>query len=261
MWVFLASLNPWFSYSLLVLAILSIVIISIFGRLRAKIGDKDIGIGADENKNDKNHKKEDTKDSFLPPTVVVTRSCSDCVKIQMAMREKTEFRLREIEKNILKNQMNFCEQKLIEVDQNILSGFIQIISKKYQDKEEIEKSEIYDSVRGLLNEILERLKNEIRRSFKENGFYEYRDRELEDYLEGRIDLLRNIACQHYDNRYPSYKRWISLDDLGNLIENNFNSFKEIYMVAKEIKRKSSLDINEEINKFTEELDTFIQDKE
>ena len=90
------------------------------------------------------------------------RTCGDCIRLLMAKRIGFEVMYNTKHSNILRQQMIFTEHKIIEIEQII-------------------KSETH------LN-----FKDELRRSFKENGFNEMNDRDYQNYLEERSETLSNL---------------------------------------------------------------------
>jgi hypothetical protein len=264
MWVFLASLNPLFSYSLLVLTIIALVIIALRGKLFVQWGkDKVIGVGKGDKKEKetKESNKED-KDSIGTVTeTYIIPSCSDCILLVLGMREKAQMAMDKVENHILKDQMNFCEQKLAELTSIILNEFTKVLDKK---EVPVNESLRYEIFRSLLFEITDRIKSEIRRSFKENGFYEYVDGEFSNYINNRCDYIETISEQHYGNRYLAYSSVLPSDLISKIFYENKDRIasivREVYTTAKSVKSKASEDMDIEKQTFATEVKEFVKSR-
>lgn len=210
----------------------------------------------------------------------IRRSCGDCVLLLMGKREKLEqqYSRLEDEKNrlinsILKDQMNFAEQKLIEIQALLLNAYSEELIKKrskteYDYVEESNQSKLYY---GLLRDTLWSVKDEVRRSFKENHFATLDEFEFTRYVRDKVTAIMSQSIQHMTNLYPQSKMIITLNDRVMLVEkfrSKFEDFSvEVYMQAREIKKQVDKKI-EEIerrkdaaeNVFKEEIDNFIYQK-
>jgi len=264
MWVFLANLNPWLSYSLLVLCLIALVVISLRGKLFVQWDkDKVIGVGRGSKKDEKELESSNKKGDPVSrhPDTYIVPSCSDCILLVLGMREKAQMAMDKVENHILKNQMNFCEQKLAELTSLILNEFSKVIGNK---EAIISEALRYEIVRALLSEIIERLKSEIRRSFKENGFYEFGDGEFSNYVNNRYDYLATISDQHYSNRYLAYSSILPFDLISGIFDNNkdkiYSIVREIYTISKSIKAKANEDMEEEKKAFAEEVRSFVKSR-
>lgn len=264
MWIFLASLNPWLSYSLLVLGLVALVIISLRGKLFVQWGkDKIIGVGKGSKKNDKESESSNrTEESEnRSPELYIAPSCSDCILLVLGMREKAQMAMDEVENHILKDQMNFCEQKLAELTSIMLSEFSKILNNRASS---INESLRYEIFRALLSEIVERLKSEIRRSFKENGFYGFGDGEFSNYINNRYEYLATISDQHYSNRYLAYSSVLPSDLISGIFDENKDRIaaivREVYTISKGIKSKANKNLSAAKQAFAAEVKEFIRSR-
>jgi hypothetical protein len=135
------------------------------------------------------------------------RSCSDCINLLMAKRTAFEVMYNTKQTGILRQQMIFAEHKLTEIE---------LITKK----------ENHPSI-----------KDEIRRSCKENGFVEMPIEDYSRYLEERIDTITSLLNTE-DPKIP-------------LI------IKEIYDNAKRVKIRIEQEIKKLEEDFIKELDSLI----
>ncbi len=255
----LAKLPPFLLFIVIILLILSIVVISLWGKLTAKWGKNALGVG-------------DTKDgspkvleaSKKKVSAVHKRSCGSCVLIMMGEREKYEMRMRKTQNRVLKDQMNFTEQKIIEIQSLFIDSYTENVSHKRaeekangRDQENIEYKVFY----GLLRDSLILVKDEVRRSFKENGFFVLSGNEYATYVKDKTKYLLSILTQNIRNLYPAYGMFISTPDLIHDLESKLSKVEdivfEVFTHAKETKGdadKSSKSLGAE---FSDWIDLFI----
>ncbi len=211
-------------------------------------------------------------------------SCGNCILILMGKREQLEEKkaalAREAQEktvkvnSILKKQMNFTEQKLVEIQSHYLSNYSKTLSEKNADNTD-ENIKQYRLFYGLLRDGLVLVKDELRRSFKENGFYEIGGNEFANNIKDRALLLTSIYKQHIINLYPSSNMEITLQDVQNETDDYYDKFEnivfEIYVNAKEVfvdsEEKNTKIKNDLADKFIElqddfqkEIDEFVEDK-
>ena len=138
------------------------------------------------------------------------RSCGDCINILMAKRTGFEVMYNTKRMSILRQQMVFVEHKLIEIEQ--------IIGK----------------------EIHNRVKDEIRRSFKENGFLEMSETDYDNYLNDRYEVLLPMIDTQ-DIKIPPI-------------------IKDIYTNAKAVKLRVETEIKKLEEDFINDMDEFVKVK-
>lgn len=191
------------------------------------------------------------------------RTCGDCVLILFGIREKYEYHTRKLNHDLLKKQMTFAEQKLQEIVFFLAQSFnedIKVLGDGMENSQKLKESALY--CEALKNSLIS-VKDEIRRSFKENGFIELSDTEFSQYIKNKVTSMlmisRTYLKQHYietddtivtlDHRFKkmdSYHRG-KVEDITFQV---FNKAKDLSRAAK-VKRKD-LD-----NSFTGEIDAFI----
>lgn len=232
--------------------VIAIIIIAIKGRFIAKIGTKIFKIGKFS------EPKNTTCSPTPPPTVtVMKRSCGDCVLLLMAEREKKEILMRRESEKVLKTQMTFVEQKLIEIQTKMCEKFNNLIDQSSS----IDKSVQYKLFYGLFKDALIHIKDEIRRSFKDNGFYEMSGSDFSWYIKDRIQVLTSMLTQYMRNFYPNSNEITELNKIINLIkENTFLSdiINNFYCYAQEVKTESDKKIEVIKQSFSEWVNDFIK---
>lgn len=134
-----------------------------------------------------------------------TRSCNDCISILMAQRTNFETKYNFKRSSCLRQQMIFVEHKIVDIEQ--ITGY----------------------------ELHNRFKDEVRRSFKDNGFEEMNKTDFNNYIQERIETLTT--------------------QINNKDEKIKIIIREIYENAKSVKSR----INQEMTKLENEFDKFIED--
>lgn len=219
-------------------------------------------------------------------------SCENCLRIVENKKFTTKTKIEKIENNILKSQMNFTEQKLLEllflfinnfsktfkntIDKDEIFVFLKYLQEMYKSDEKMtwkinEVIEDFNSNREIIQnklfwfvifEGLEKfIKNEIRRSFKENGFHELSEDGFKIYLQNRFKILVSIINQQIINSYPKNVGMVVsqeeiLNQINDLNNNINNIIIEIYSEAKKIKQNSDLEIKEIEDQFFKEMKEF-----
>jgi len=118
---------------------------------------------------------------------------------------------------------------------------------------------------GLVSDALNiKMKNELRRSFKENGFHETSGNDFSAYVKNQSKALMSMLRDHIINLYPptNNKLIVSMEDVLDYLDKKEpeieDSFFEIYIEAKRL-RKHEIDKKADIEtKFAEEINTFVE---
>jgi hypothetical protein len=222
-------------------------------------------------------------------------SCENCIKFVQSKRTMMETKRSKIENKILKDQMNFAEQKLVEILFLFISNFGKLLKNKVDDDEIYtfllylkEKFKNYSEISYKIEEVIEKLeidkeiiqtklywsiiyeslekcvKDEIRRSFKENGFHKFNQDSLQIYLQNRHKIIFGMIAQQIINLYPKSAGLIlSQDEILEHSEEillNINTIiNEIYLEARKIKIISENEINKIEEEFYKDMDCYMKD--
>lgn len=189
--------------------------------------------------------------------------CKDCITIIIGHREKLESKRKEkfyqielLENSVLKSQMNFVEQKIIDLESMFINFYNERIrlskNKLIYGNETIQ----YRMFWGMVRDAFEvKFKDQIRKSFKENGFYNISGNEFAAFVKDKHKATISMFTQHIINLYPSPSTdmIVSMEDVLTFIDNINPKFEdrifEIYIEAKKIKKNVDDKINEVIEKF------------
>lgn len=240
MWEWLAALPLMWQIILSILVLMLILVISIYGNMFIGWGRAKLGIG---NKNKKSK-----------------RSCSDCIIILMSKREKFETQFKLVENSILKEQMNYTEQKITQIQSLFLNKYSSELSacKNNGKIDNAESLKQYRLFYGLLKDGLVSIKDELRRSFKENGFYDLDTKDFELYLKSKTKTLISIITQHMMNFYPNSEMCVSMDTINTLMNDNLMKLKDIisdvFINGKNVNTDAKRQMDSLTSEFSEELD-------
>jgi hypothetical protein len=118
---------------------------------------------------------------------------------------------------------------------------------------------------GLIRDVLNIvIKDEIRRSFKENGFHELSGLEFSLYVKDKSKNFQSMLKQQIINLYPSskVKMIVSMEEIIKFV-NTRNSdyediFFEIYTEAKRIKKNADEEFQKIDKEFIDDINLFVQ---
>jgi len=260
MWEFLSKLPTAWSSTIIVAAIIAIVVVALKGKLSAKWGKNAVDVGAGSSVKESKDTPKDEKNKTLP----AKKSCGDCVLIMMGEREKYEIKTRKTIDRVLKNQMNNAEQKLVEIQTLLINAFTEALYDKRNDQNEhtVDDEAVQSKLfYGLVRDALLLVKDEIRRSFKENGFFDFNGSEFTFYVRDKIKFLLSILSQHLRNLYPSQGVIVDLQKILKSIESKTTEIEalgfEMYTHAKEAKLEAEKQTKELRTEFSNWIDSFI----
>lgn len=265
MFEYLQGLHPLLSYSLSTLLVIAAVIISLFAKI--KWDKQSLSIGGTDDGDKKNNIKEANQKSST--VKVQERNCIDCVFYVLALREKFEIEYVAVKDSVLKDQMNFAEQKLSEVKTTATTEF----TKKLKDLELNKNGDIsieeqffrettrYELFCSVLREVMHIIKDEIRRSFKENGYFDFQEGEFSNYLRNKMDYLESLALNHFSSRYPSYNKILPLSEIKEIYLDNRkeleSTLREVFTISRSIKTKADTEVKNKKEEFKKRIDSFI----
>lgn len=260
----LNRLNQGQLFIFLILSVIAVVLISVYGKFALKWGKAVLGIGKDKPK-----KSDDSKPVDPPENSkiiqVVKRSCGDCILMIIGEREKHELKKSSKKDRVLKDQMNFAEQKLIEIQTTFIEEYAQKIKELRKNTANIEQENVQNKLfYGLLRDaIYINIRDTMRRAFKENGFYELDGNEFAAYVKDKSKILIAMITQHMRNLYPiSPDIIVTIDDVITMIEDDARKVEdiafEIFIHAKDVKLTTDSDIKGIDTEFSDWVNNFIK---
>jgi hypothetical protein len=265
MWEYLSSLHPLLPYSMMLIAIIATVIIALRGSLMIKWGKNVIGIGnsAEDHDDKPSPDKDEPKTNPVPVPQVCQkkRSCEDCLHIITSEYDKYNDNKKVREDKILNVRMNYTEEKLMELENDITILFEKRLDKSPDEKEtylEIESKMFY----GLLKDVLSKVKQEIRRSCKENGFCELSDLELSNYINDKTKVLSSILTRELKNIYPAYGTLVPIEyiitDINSIADNFHKYIEDIFTYAKQVIIENEKEAKEQKAQYQEWVSNFVK---
>ena len=264
MWAYLSKLHPLLPYSLIILGMIAVVIIALKGKLMVQWGKTVIGLGGSGSPEEKKPGPAiPSGPPPLPPGTVYfekKRSCGDCLHIITSEYEKYNFNKKAREDKVLTYRMNYTEEKLMELETDITTKFEKRIDTlKTQNVGNIllESKMFY----GLFKEVLYKVKKEIRRSCKENGFCELSDLEFSYFINDKAKIVSSILIREFRNLYPSYGTKVSIDEIISDIESMSTTIheyiKDIFEYAKQVIEENEKDMKEMEDKYQQWAANFV----
>ncbi len=253
---FVNLFNPTSITIIIVFIIVAILIIVLRGKsIIAKFGNKSIKIGGTE----------EERALLEPPqtTIMVQkRTCGDCILLLMGEREKFELKMRRETNKVLKTQMTFAEQKIMEIQSRILTNMTEAVHDSIENKDtNVEESVQYKLIYGLIKDALLHIKDEVRRSYKDNGFYEINGSEFSWYVKERTQTITSMLNQYIRNIYPDRGGVLKLHKVLKVIEkeSTFLSgiINDIYSYAREVRLECDTKVEDIRAQFGQWVDDFI----
>lgn len=192
-------------------------------------------------------------------------TCSYCINTIIGMRERYESEISIVEKGILRKQMNLAEVKIQEILQMQISSFRKDMEELKGNNDDPEvNNQILNYIEAMRSCLNIDIKNEVRRSFKENGFSEMAEREFHSYSKDKGTHLISIAKEYMEFHYPrGTDAIISLGDRFEKLDKGalsasvvcvYEGARDAYRSAQEEKIRLKKAFSEKIDAFTNQID-------
>ena len=209
-------------------------------------------------------KRETLKNMFniINGTKRKKRTCGDCVLILFGIREKYDYQIRKLSNELLKKQMTFSEQKIQEVVFYLAQSFsedIKILGNNFTNSQKLRESALY--CEALKNSLLS-VKDELRRSFKDNGFSDLSQTELQQYIKNKVDTLITIARAYLKHHYVETEETIVTLDfrfkkmdschkskIEDIVSQMFNKAKDLVIIIENRRGELDKSLKSEIDAF------------
>jgi hypothetical protein len=189
------------------------------------------------------------------------RTCGDCILIMFGIREKYETESYKIRHNVLRSQMSYFEQKSQEIVLWLTQSFQDDLEKLGSSKPGEMKTAQFGYYQEALKCAMMSVKDEVRRSFKENGFAEFSENEFSNYVKSKLRTLISIAKSYLSTYYiqgsdtiVTLKYRYEKLDYNRLNDIMFDVFGYARDALKEAEAKEK-EIKE---KFKNEIDLFVE---
>ncbi len=191
------------------------------------------------------------------------RTCGDCVLILFGIREKYEYDRIRLDNDLLRSQMRFVEQKLQEIIFFLAQSFnddIEKLIKKIENADKVKEAALY--CEALKNSLLA-VKDEIRRSFKENGFSFVSEVEFTQYVKEKTKTLLAISRTYLRQHYiETDSTIVTLNHRFEKMDNNhINKIEDytfqIFTNAKDMQKDTAKKKKELSIALKKEIDSFV----
>lgn len=221
MWEWLAALPMAWQVLLPILVLVVIVIVSIWGNAIFRWGRRSVRFGKQ------------------------SRSCIRCRQLMTTKTYKYKTDRELVRRAILRDQMNYAEMKVHEIFLSLCRSYRETLVNFRQPESEIditrEHKEYLIYQESLANSMI-MVKNELRRSFKENGFSEMSAVEYTHYCKEKTKALITLSREYLMGRYPfetmivplQYRfEQLHVDEMETVVFNIMDRAKEVYLDAQE----------------------------
>lgn len=225
-----------------VLTLICVVILAFIGKFNIQMGGPRISFGRSDKRN-----------------------CGDCILLMMSKRERYEVSRDRLMNGILKDQMNVAEQKLLAVKSLLLSSYRDTLrDRRHGDPNVDEENKQYRLYQGVLGNALMSVKDEIRRSFKENGFVCLSGTDFSLYVKDKVATLTAIGRDHVIDLYPYSGMTVTVEDRIKNLERIAPALEDIcfemFQKAKDIEKDALRQLNKLNNEFKDELNDFVEER-
>lgn len=227
--------------------IASVVVISIFGRLAVKKGKFTVGLGRDTIGHGEDGKNSSEK--IKHSKKAKDRSCDDCYTITRHKYLQADRKIKALDESRMQKIYAQMDQKLEYFQLSMIEQYSQrlnpnVINNTNQD------DCIYEAK---LNEALNRVRYELKRALREDGFDKCKD-DYNVYVKNEAQSVKTIIYNHLRSVYPRFGMIISKELVLQDVENSYKQIEskmfEFFDFAKEV----TIQITDEINKIDKECD-------
>lgn len=192
------------------------------------------------------------------------RTCGDCVLILFSIREKYEYETRKLDTNLLRMQMKFSEQKIQEIIFFLSQSFsddIKVYGEGAEQDRKATQSALY--CEALKNAMLS-VKDELRRSFKENGFEGFSEVEFSYYVKDKTRTMLTIVRSYLNQYYVDGDKTIVhlKERFDRMDKENLQKFEDwafqIFVNAKDLVNEFEGNKENNTSKLRSEIDEFVK---
>lgn len=191
------------------------------------------------------------------------RNCADCALLMINLVTNVIKEKKEVNDNILDEQMNYVEVKYEILMMDFLSKY-----KEYQiyfrskEIDYVMENKEYIIFKESLNNALELVLKEIRKSFKENGFQHKSEKEFLEYVRDKTKELISISKRYLMTSYPQENMQVPFKHMyDNLnFERMQDNVLDIFVNAKNVKTVAEGKIEKLEAEYKSSMDAFINRK-
>ena len=133
-----------------------------------------------------------------------TLTCSECILVISSWLQDGRMMVVCVYDRIIRDQLNYAEQKSINIQQVIFAYFMQEQHKSQNSEYSQLHSKSFESqmLHGILRGYLEVIMDELRRAIKENGFHKLEFEDMDHYVRSLSESLNTKTEQYIMVEYP-----------------------------------------------------------
>lgn len=190
-------------------------------------------------------------------------TCDECILSIIRKREEHDIKVERVRNSILTNQMNFTKLKLERFSYEIVTSILSKMNTKRNavgkidySKENKERTIIKEILKNAMNNI----KDELERSFIENGYYHLDSSKLDSYINGKKEDILTIIKDYITMVYPYDDMYLSIEEVIDVFNNIylFDIIVEIYHYSKKVYNESMNEIIILDNEYLSEIKNSIK---
>lgn len=191
--------------------------------------------------------------------------CNECILSIMRKREAHDIKVQRIRNSIITTQMNFTKLKLERLSYEIVTNILSKMSTKRNPNDKIDYSK-ENKERTIIKEILKNainnIKDELERSFIENGYYHLDNTRLDIYVNGKKEDILTIIKDYITMVYPYDDMYLSIEEVIDVFNNLylFDIIVEIYYYSKEVYTSSMNEITRLDNEYLADISKQYENK-
>jgi hypothetical protein len=243
----LAALPLVVQLSLIICAFIAAIVLAFLGKVNIKLGKYNFNFGK----------------AFRP--ISKSRSCQDCRSLVMIRIMKFDQEVKLLKDDILRDQMNYAEQKIQESSYTLTTSYrdnIVHLRKQTEPIDSVRENKEYILYRESLACALHIVHDEIRKAFKENGFVEFNNQEFLDYVKGKTKLLISIGREYIRSRYPFENMIVPIEwrfdrlpepQIEAAVYDLFSKAKQIKLLANEKIEQLGQEYDKDIVEFSDNI--------
>lgn len=235
---------PWqWQIFIVILTIISVVIISIYGKFVFQRGKVLIGIGGNKKDSGEGEKHK--------------HPCEECYMIIRKQILETERKIKTVESSRMDRQMNFFDQKVEELQTDLLDIYTENMNKNrttgMTSGLETVQFRLFE---GLLMDAFNLTKKEIRRALRENGYNTLQTEDYITYIGNEARTLTNMVYNHLRRLYPPVESnmIVKVNEVLGLVEAYYQNIEDLIMEFFNYAKDVNQHVEEEVLRLDKECD-------
>ena len=166
--------------------------------------------------------------------------------------------INKLESGVFVRQMNFFDEKMVEVKTILVDEFASILAKKLSKPSTVRVEQEFRTYKMLVDLMLESIKiNIIKKSMEANHLDSKSVEEWETFIDRKINLIFAAAKTFLDDNYPE-EVLVDRNELDDLNDRLYNKIRTLFVAAFRHAREVRIEHNEKIAVLRTALDEEIK---